>query len=80
MSKCPICGRENVEHPIGYLAQCGRRVTAADSPAILYPALHQRRQRMLLASKCREVTERLSVKIVGEFHALTCKRDRPPCL
>jgi hypothetical protein len=51
--RCPVCGRINVLEPAGHEALCGRRVTWADAPGILYPAQEQWRERMLLVAKCR---------------------------
>jgi hypothetical protein len=56
MSKCPACGRENVNDPEGYEAICGKRVTWNDGPGVLYPHPDQWRERMAMAERCRATT------------------------
>jgi hypothetical protein len=58
MSKCPECGRENVESPAGYVAFCGRRVSHNDAPAIQFPHPDQWRERMSLEAKCKGAAAR----------------------
>lgn len=54
MSKCPDCGRENVQPPAGSKQLCGRYATFNDSPGVQYPHPYQWRERMLMAQACKQ--------------------------
>ncbi len=58
MTKCLICGRENVLEHEGYKAPCGRYVTWNDAPSILYPSPTQWKQRLEMAQACQKEKER----------------------
>jgi hypothetical protein len=53
MSQCPECGRINYVEPAGYIALCGRRVSYADAPGVLYPNESQWKDRMEMLAKCK---------------------------
>lgn len=62
MSKCPMCGRENVTEPAGHEAPCGRRVQYNDAPGVLYSQPNQWRERMAIANACRAAGQPTQVR------------------
>jgi endogenous inhibitor of DNA gyrase (YacG/DUF329 family) len=58
--RCPICGRKTVEVPAGHVAPCGRQVTWADDPAVIYPGHGGFPVRVNLVRRCEGARHRVA--------------------